>query len=105
MLKESNKNRSWYLNFKLKTSMDKLDSPLTMHISQWRLVAISTANGSLDDLEKLLGLIPDSPEAQLRLFIPMFYANPNASDVPDLRLQLDANFADLNNQSQGLPSH
>ncbi|KAJ7708652.1 hypothetical protein B0H17DRAFT_1191167 [Mycena rosella] len=56
-----------------------------------KAVANSAANGSLDDLEKLIHLIPDSPEFQLRLFIPAFYANlslgelqtPHDADLPD----------------------
>ncbi|KAJ7660275.1 hypothetical protein DFH06DRAFT_1401716 [Mycena polygramma] len=49
---------------------------------------MSAANGCLDDLVKLHGLIPDTPLAQLRFFIPAFYANLATRDIPDLRQHL-----------------
>ncbi|KAF8143692.1 hypothetical protein K438DRAFT_1875536 [Mycena galopus ATCC 62051] len=64
----------------------KLPEPL-------KALAISAANGSLDDLAKLHDLIPDSPQSQLRLFIPAFYANLNVSDISDLRAQLETDFS------------
>ncbi|KAJ6479491.1 hypothetical protein C8R47DRAFT_1322689 [Mycena vitilis] len=63
-------------------SMSSLAEPL-------KTLAMSAANGSLDDLVKLHGLIPDTPFAQLRFFIPAFYANLATRDIPDLRRQLD----------------
>ncbi|KAJ7464837.1 hypothetical protein B0H11DRAFT_77679 [Mycena galericulata] len=50
---------------------------------------MSAASGSLDDLQKLFSLIRDSPQAQLRLFIPAFYANLNVDDIPELLRQPD----------------
>ncbi|KAJ7493891.1 hypothetical protein FB451DRAFT_1491425 [Mycena latifolia] len=50
-------------------------------------LALSAANGSLDDLEELHRLISESPESQLRLFIPAFYANlSDLRDLPDADL-------------------
>ncbi|KAJ7172975.1 hypothetical protein C8R43DRAFT_677934 [Mycena crocata] len=56
------------------------------------------ANGSLNDLERLHGLIPDPPNAQLRLFIPALYANLNASDIPGLRRQLETDCTGAQNR-------
>ncbi|KAJ7729835.1 hypothetical protein DFH07DRAFT_1066103 [Mycena maculata] len=58
-------------------------------------LATSAANGSTDDLKKLLNLIPDSPHADLRLFLPAFYANLDVDDIPDLRRQLNTDSGEL----------
>ncbi|KAJ7203547.1 hypothetical protein GGX14DRAFT_461451 [Mycena pura] len=60
----------------------KLPEPL-------KTLAISAANGSLDDLAQLHDLIPDTPQSQLCLVIPALYANLNLSDISDLRAQLE----------------
>ncbi|KAJ6587471.1 hypothetical protein DFH09DRAFT_1359192 [Mycena vulgaris] len=46
-------------------------------------LAMSAARGSLNDLEALYRLIPDSPQAYLPLFIPVFYVNLSPGQLPD----------------------
>ncbi|KAJ7685950.1 hypothetical protein B0H17DRAFT_16671 [Mycena rosella] len=49
-----------------------------------KALAISAGNGSLEDLKSLHRLIPDSPVAHLRLFIPAFYANLSPDELQDV---------------------
>ncbi|KAJ7044003.1 hypothetical protein C8F04DRAFT_1389421 [Mycena alexandri] len=69
------------------SNTSKLADPL-------KTLAISAANGSIEDLAKLHSLIPDLPEAQLRFFIPALYANLNTQEIPALRRQLDTKLSD-----------
>ncbi|KAJ7175764.1 hypothetical protein C8R46DRAFT_68804 [Mycena filopes] len=59
-----------------------------------KTLALSAATGSLEDLAKLHSLIPDTPLAQLRFLIPVFYANLKTDDISSLRCQLDSQFSD-----------
>ncbi|KAJ6498229.1 hypothetical protein DFH09DRAFT_1376205 [Mycena vulgaris] len=57
-------------------NVSKLPDPL-------QALAMAAASGSLNDLQALHRLIPDSPQSQLRLFIPSFYANLSPGQLPD----------------------
>ncbi|KAJ6553697.1 hypothetical protein DFH09DRAFT_1495223 [Mycena vulgaris] len=57
-------------------NVSKLPEPL-------QALAMGAASGSLNDLQALHRLIPDSPQPQLRLFIPAFYANLSPGQLPD----------------------
>ncbi|KAJ7172977.1 hypothetical protein C8R43DRAFT_978099 [Mycena crocata] len=63
-----------------------------------KTLALSAADGSLSNLERLHDLIPDSPEAQLRLFIPAFYANLDSRDILGLRRQLETDVTGAQNR-------
>ncbi|KAJ6457018.1 hypothetical protein C8R47DRAFT_1227668 [Mycena vitilis] len=53
-----------------------------------KTLAMSAAKGSVEHLAQLQDLIPDTPNAQLRLFIPACFANLKTTAIPDLRRQL-----------------
>ncbi|KAJ7453860.1 hypothetical protein FB451DRAFT_1519332 [Mycena latifolia] len=71
-------------------NVSKLSEPLKVCNPPPRpALATSAANGSLDDLAKLFSLISESPQPQLRFFVPAFYANLNPAEIPALRAQLE----------------
>ncbi|KAJ7660123.1 hypothetical protein DFH06DRAFT_1193819 [Mycena polygramma] len=63
-----------------------------------KTLAMSAAKGSLEDLAQLQDLIPDSPNAQLRLFIPACFANLKTTAIPDLRRQLHTDISVVQNR-------